>query len=210
MMPRQPSAKSISLIERFEIGDPDDYVSHPVWPGGASGLTVGIGYDLGYSSPAQIGQDWSILPAQTIARLQFCAGKAGSNAQQLVSRVADINVPFDAARSVFEARDIPRTCMLTEGAFLNTDKISADSFGALVSLIFNRGAGMTDTTPGDRLEMRQIRDAMQSGDFAQVPGFIRAMKRLWVGRGLDGLLARRDAEADLFQAGLTSQLPGET
>ena len=34
-------------------------------------------------------------------------------------------------------------------------------------------------------------------DFARV---LRAMKRLWVNKGLDGLLKRRDAEADLVES----------
>jgi len=207
---QQPSAKSIALIEHFEIGDSGDYQPQPTWPGGASGVTVGIGYDLGYASPVQIEQDWIALPLPIITRLQSYAGKCGASAQQLIAHIDDINVPLDVAKSVFESRDIPRVSALTASTFFNTDKISADCFGALVSLIFNRGASMTDTIPGNRLEMRQIRDAMQSGNFAEIPRLIRAMKRLWVGRGLDGLLARRDAEADLFQAGLISPLPGES
>ena len=210
MSPRQPSTHAISLIERFEIGDMSDYVPRPVWPGGASGLTIGIGYDLGYVSSIQIEQDWSTLPTQLVARLQSYSGITGNNAQHLATAASDIYVPFNAAKLVFENCDIPRVAVLTENTFQNTGARSADSFGALVSLVFNRGTSTTDTTPGNRLEMRQIRDAMQSSDFRLIPGLIRAMKRLWVGKGLDGLLARRDAEADLFQAGLTFPPPGET
>jgi GH24 family phage-related lysozyme (muramidase) len=36
----------------------------------------------------------------------------------------------------------------------------------------------------------------------RVPPEIRSMKRLWVGKGLNGLLTRRDAEAALFQRGV--------
>jgi GH24 family phage-related lysozyme (muramidase) len=32
---------------------------------------------------------------------------------------------------------------------------------------------------------------------------LRAMKRLWKGQGLDGLLRRRDAEADMVEACIT-------
>ena len=67
---------------------------------------------------------------------------------------------------------------------------------------------MTDTSPGNRLEMRQIRDAMQAADFSPIPDLIRSMKRLWQGKGLDGLLARRDAEAALFEKGLLQQQQG--
>ena len=67
---------------------------------------------------------------------------------------------------------------------------------------------MTDTSPGNRLEMREIRDAMQAAEFNPIPDLIRSMKRLWQGRGLDGLLARRDAEAALFEKGLRQQQQG--
>ena len=38
--------------------------------------------------------------------------------------------------------------------------------------------------------------------FDRIPDEFRSMKRLWRGKGLDGLLARRDREADLFEVGL--------
>jgi GH24 family phage-related lysozyme (muramidase) len=51
---------------------------------------------------------------------------------------------------------------------------------------------------GDRrTEMRAIRDAVAQGDLAEIANQLRVMKRLWIGKGLDGLLKRRDAEADL-------------
>lgn len=57
-----------------------------------------------------------------------------------------------------------------------------------------------------RAEMRNIRDIVEN----YVPGRdptatqnaiadeIRSMKRLWTGKNVDGLLVRRDAEADLI------------
>ena len=76
-----------------------------------------------------------------------------------------------------------------------------DSFGALVSLAYNRGASFS--APGDRYrEMRAIHDHMASGRFDKVPDEFRSMKRLWP--NMAGLRNRRDHEADLFAKGLAA------
>ncbi|HEY6129471.1 MAG TPA: hypothetical protein VIW23_14955, partial [Candidatus Acidoferrum sp.] len=63
----------------------------------------------------------------------------------------------------------------------------------------NRGPGME----GDRRkEMRAVRDAVANQDLQEIADQIRAMKRLWEGKGLDGLLKRRDAEADLVESAI--------
>src|SRR5215471_4173001 len=80
-------------------------------------------------------------------------------------------------------------------------------FGVLVSLVYNRGASLTDSTsrPGDRQEMRDIRDAVASRQFDKIPGLLRSMERLWpLG---NGLRSRREQEAELFEAGLGCTSP---
>ncbi len=52
--------------------------------------------------------------------------------------------------------------------------------------------------------MRAVRDAVARKDLREIAGQIRAMKRLWEGQGLDGLLRRRDAEADLVESAIGS------
>ena len=44
-----------------------------------------------------------------------------------------------------------------------------------------------------------LADGVQRGDLADIAKQLRAMKRLWVGKGLDGLIARREAEARLVE-----------
>jgi GH24 family phage-related lysozyme (muramidase) len=200
MLPAIPD-DALSLIEQFEIGPPGAYVPHPVWPGGASGMTIGIGYDLGYATAKQIATDWATLPRLTIIRLQSCAGHTGDVARMLLSAYQNIDIPYVDACDVFYNIDLPRCAALTAATFPNCEELSGDSFAALVSLVMNRGASMIDPPgyPNARLEMRQIRDACAARNFAAVPGYIRAMTRLWT----NGLVARREAEADLFEKGLT-------
>lgn len=194
------------MIESFEIGDRSSYLPMPTWPGGASGLTIGIGYDLGYAATQQIDIDWYNLPDEILKKLRIASGIRGVQCGLLAKQFKDIAIPLNIAISVFEMRDIPRTAEEVASVFPNVDLLSDDSFGALVSLVFNRGTSMVDTNNNNRLEMRQIHNAMQSKKFSDIPDFIRSMKRLWQGSGLQGLLARRDAEANLFQAGLAVQI----
>ena len=48
--------------------------------------------------------------------------------------------------------------------------------------------------------MRAIRDAVARQDLREIANQLRSMKRLWVGKNLDGLLRRRDAEAELVES----------
>jgi GH24 family phage-related lysozyme (muramidase) len=83
--------------------------------------------------------------------------------------------------------------------------LPAEVQGALVSLVYNRGSSMIDK-PGDdrRKEMRAIRDAVAVGNLRKIADQLRSMKRLWQGQSLGGLIARREAEADLVEEAIQS------
>lgn len=73
------------LIE-FEISSPQYYyrnLKKPIWPGGKSGITIGIGYDLGYHRGRQIEQNWrGRIPDSDIERLVGVAGLRGEDAKR--------------------------------------------------------------------------------------------------------------------------------
>jgi hypothetical protein len=194
----QISDYSRGMIVGFEVTSQAVYErldSGVTWPGGASGATIGIGYDLGYRTAAEIRQDWSAhLSSTQLALLCSAAGKTAAAAQRLLPALHGIQVPFDAAIAVFDEVDIPRTIAQVIAAFPNTQMLGPDQAGALVSLVYNRGA---DCSNNDRRrEMYQIREAMRVGDLASPPIYIRDMKRLWVGvPGMEGLVDRREDEA---------------
>jgi hypothetical protein len=171
------------------------------WPGEASGITLGIGYDIGFVTPDQFEEDWGpYLTTDQINRLKTAIGVSGEAAHAMASGFSDIRVKWDDAVEVFKNRTLPLYSKRTEKAFPGVEDLPANTQGALVSLIFNRGAGMD----GDRRrEMRAVRDAVAAGDLQEIANQIRSMKRLWVGKGMDGLLKRRDAEADLVESDLT-------
>lgn len=198
------SQAAIDLIVCSEVSSESAYTKlyqQPTWPGGMSGVTVGIGYDLGYSTVDQIDEDWADkLPLEMVEAMQEVAGITGSAASSHAHMlVGKVTVPWDAAMAVFEGRDMPKWEGIVERSLPNTDKLSGDSFGALTSLTYNRGASFS--SPGSRfMEMRAIYHHMAGTTFNLIPDDIRAMARLWP--NALGLRIRRDKEADLFAKGL--------
>ena len=175
--------------------------AHPVWPGGASGVTIGIGYDLGQQTASQIAVDWEgRLSADDVTALIAVAGLKGRAASARLPYVRHVIVPWSDGIAVFRTSTLPRYAEGTENVLTNCDKLSPDAFGALVSISYNRGWNGWQMDDNRHTEMAQIADAMDAEDFASVPGLIRAMKRLWpAGSGLRG---RRDREAALFEASI--------
>lgn len=169
---------------------------HPDWPGGMSGVTIGNGYDCGYSTPADIAADWGpVLSADAVAALQLVAGIHGTPAQSHAHELHWITVPWDAAMEVFHERDEPKWVDIVERDLPNCDKLNGDQLGALVSLAFNRGASFN--LAGDRyIEMRNIRAHMAAEAFSLIPGEFLSMRRLWPEGG--DLWKRRGHEAALF------------
>lgn len=115
----------------------------------------------------------------------------------LVNHVRDIEIDWTIASEVFKKSTLPRFINETLKAFPNSDKLHPDAFGALVSIVFNRGASVTGST---RVEMLNIRNLVPDKNYKKIAQEIRNMKRLWVGKGLDGLLKRRDEEANLVDS----------
>lgn len=204
------SKTSFDLIIYYEVGGESAYnsrYSKPVWPGGASGVTIGIGYDIGYNTPDSVKADWSgIISDADISRLSACAGIKGSAARNKVLDVNDITIPWEAAKAVFIKKTLPRFKSECIRAFPGSDKLHPDAFGALVSLVFNRGAS---TSGKNREEMARIRAALTgqtkvTNIYDYVADQIIAMKRIWANTNLTGLLKRRDKEAELVRSGKSS------
>jgi|19_taG_2_1085344.scaffolds.fasta_scaffold56921_1 hypothetical protein len=199
------SEEARDLIVGYEVGGKTYYqkrLATPTWPGGASGVTVGFGYDLGYNTAEQIRRDWGgVLSSSEVDALISVSGRKGSSGKYALSSVKRrVRISWEEAQGVFEGSTLPRFAKTTKGAFLLTeDRLHPHCNGALVSLVFNRGGSMRGSR---RSEMANIRSHIAEGYAGRVPREIRSMRRLWLGRGLDGLIKRRDAEAGLFERGL--------
>lgn len=212
------SRRAIDLIVEFETGGRTYYQKvireHPIWPKARSGITIGFGYDLGYVRAASFNTDWLALAEADRAALSATIGAHGGNSSEarmlsLLAQVATIRIPWDLASSVFCGLTLPKWAATTYSALPHCDLLSADCFGALVSLTFNRGASYSlshrpQSDPIDRYrEMRQIKAAMEKRAFTEIPSLIRGMIRIWEGTAVaTGMRRRRLAEAELFEAGL--------
>ena len=197
------SPEGKALIVEFETGGQAYYrkaLAKPSWPGGASGVTVGIGYDCGYNSRQGILDDWQALPESQRNALASAAGVKGIAAKSRASALRWIVVSWETAETVFVGNTMPRFGRMTDTAFPCLTKTHGHVQGAMLSIVFNRGASMS----GDgRREMRQIRTLIAAGNVRGIPPQVRSMKRLWYGKGLDGLIRRREAEAKLIERSLS-------
>jgi hypothetical protein len=178
----------------------------PIRPGGASGITVGIGYDCGYSSAATICADWGgkIAPAMVDA-LASVAGLTGRAAQAQLGKVRPlVLIEWDAAIAVFCETSLPKYLALTRKALPNFDLLPPSCRGVLTSLVYNRGASFS--AQGARYqEMRAIKAHMIAKVFDRIPAELRKMKRLWTAPAVRGVALRREREARLFEAGLAGK-----
>jgi GH24 family phage-related lysozyme (muramidase) len=198
------SDEAIKLIIEFEISGKDAYerkYRRPIWPKGASGVTIGIGYDVGHQSVAQLRADCAgILAAGMVATLERACGVQGAAASSLAQQMSSVDVSWDQAIELFKRKSLPRWVGLVKSKLENTDQLSKDSLGALVSLTYNRGAGGYTLQKPRFAEMRNIRAHMAARQFASIPDEFLNMRRLWP--DLRGLQRRREKEAELFKRGL--------
>jgi hypothetical protein len=185
------------------------------WPGGGSGITLGYGCDIG-ADPASLDFWKGVLTDEQIARLATAKGITGRAAAQIQTRFHDIRVTEAAGARGFPAPVAPaRGTVDSAGVPWLAGQAPGEVFGALVSLVYNRG---TDLQGDRRREMKAIHDAIinsarneegedlkvrQNNLLRFIASQFRAMKRIWAGQGLDGLLHRRDAEAALVESAIT-------
>lgn len=199
------TASGATFIARAEVSSAKAYVAtyrFPTWPSETSGITIGIGYDLQFVTPAQLRADWAgVLTESVLARLSAVTHVVGSEARRL--EVRDIDVPLTGAMSVFARRSLPAYLTDVRKIYPQVDALSPARQTALVSLVYNRGPRLTDKDPvgQDRREMRAIRDLLAANDLDAVAEQFDSMTRLWDPTKLAGLVQRRRDEATLWRAG---------
>ena len=204
------SKKSLDLILEFEVGGGENYynkfLKNPAWPGEQSGVTIGVGYDLGYVNKAEFSEDWKDLPKEIFDRLYKVVGIKGYNTKNLIRGLKDIVIPWELSLQVFNNKTVTKFYNLTKDTFPNFDNLPEYAKGGLVSLVFNRGNALE----GDRRrEMKLIRDGMKlvsvydQKSLSFIANQIRNMKRIWAGGSIEkGMNRRRDAEAKIIEESL--------
>ena len=194
---------SLKLILNYEVGGGqlyyDRHLRFPVWPNGESGVTIGVGYDLGYNTRAGVTAAWDPrIGEEKTDRLLHCIGIKGEAAHLLLPSVRDVEIPWDAALSVFLNTDVPTEWRSACRTYPGIENLHPNAQGAILSMGFNRGWSLNGPR---RTEMLAIRPLVLAKDYAGIADQILAMKRIWAGTPIeDGMYARRNAEATLVES----------
>jgi len=191
------------VLVRWEVSSQQQYVRRwqwPIWPGGASGITWGIGYDGGHQSAPTIRREWSAHAAAP--RLSTTTGIIGDAARAALPQYRDIAVPWPMAVDVLEAYSIPRYRAAARRAYgPHFERASPGVQCALTSETYNRGEAMAGSR---RAERRHIRDVcLPARDAECVAQQLEASCRVWANDRINGpgLCARRIAEASIAREG---------
>ena len=197
------SKKAIELIIKHEVGGRDVYnrrYQKPIWAGGDSGVTIGLGYDVGYVTEKQFFSDWNGLNLNFLNALRKVVGLKGEAVKSMMrGEILQVRIPYNFAYDVFVNKSLPKYYALTKSIYPELDTLNEDTRGALVSMVYNRG----NKLDGDRRkEMRAIVELVAKADYEGIADQIERSKRLWE-NGLDGLVKRREEEADLILNSLT-------
>lgn len=194
------SRKSMEMLVGFEVTSQAAYekkYQKPIWPGGESGITIGIGYDLGFNTAQSIAMAWGDhVPAEDLNALLSVAGRTGLTAQKALPGIKSVVIGYNTALSVFYQTTLPQFGGRTRKLYPGIEKLPPDAQGALLSLVYNRGEGISGA---NRIEMKNIIPLVAEQDLPGIAVQIRNMKRLWVNKNLPGLLARREQEAQMVE-----------
>lgn len=199
------SAEACVKVIEFEVTSEAVYrrkYERPILPGVASGITIGIGYDLGHNRKPQVQHDLDgIASVPDIEALTaVCSLKGASARPHLEPLRQRIRVPWESAIEIYRRATVPRFGRSVLQVFPNAVEIKGHCFGALMSLIYNRGTSLEGER---RREMKKIRDLMKERRWQEIPAQFRSMKRLWQDDPqAAGIVKRREAEALLFERGL--------
>jgi len=202
------SKKSIDALIMFEVTSKTFYEKRyqsPIWPGGESGVTIGIGYDLAFPSAKQLADTWGpLISATDLQLLQSVRSKSGLNAKAAIPGVKSVKIPFEKAIRVFHLVTLPEYAGKTKRLYPGVQKLPPDAQGSLISLVYNRG---TKTDGDRRKEMKKIIELVANGDLAGIAAQLRSMKRLWDPAKAGGLITRREKEAQMVENASFNILP---
>ncbi|SUA35721.1 Phage-related lysozyme (muraminidase) [Neisseria zoodegmatis] len=179
------------------------FVAKPYVPAkgqdGKSGVTLGYGYDLGQQKKHIMYKELAnFYTPQQLKRLEIALGVKGINAQALIPSLQDITISKENAKKLAVIAK-QRYAEDTVRIYPQILQYHPHCQGALLSLIYNRGAGLKGER---RKEMREIQQALAENRGYDIPNFLIKMKRLWVSHSDRGVAIRREEEANLFKKGL--------
>jgi GH24 family phage-related lysozyme (muramidase) len=198
-----PSKESIDLIINFETGGKSYYEkvykSTFVWPGGASGPTVGFGVDCAYYTREELKNIFKhVMTEEELTLVCGAVGKSGSSGQAYTRKLKGIIVTWDEAKKIFEELTLPKFINLAKKTFPGVENLHPNAQGAILSIIFNRGTSLSGSR---RVEILALRRIIPTKNYKAMAAEVRKMKRLWPNNknSNSDLYDRREAEAKLIE-----------
>ncbi len=191
-LPIAPEA--IDLLVQHEIGSEALYTRRYqgiACPGGHSGPTIGIGWDLGTQTRATILEEWAEHPE--VQRLAEAAGHTGpARCKAMQRKLGDIRVSYAQARRVFERYSLVKYYRIAHRSFgAEFEHAHPKVKGALTDTVYMRGGSMNGSR---RTELRHIRDHCLAPDNACTADQVQRQIRLWVGTDIERNMRRRTTE----------------
>jgi hypothetical protein len=191
----------------------EDVPQHPYWPQGTSGVTLGVGWDAGYHSRAELKEMWAALGPDVLARIEEAAGKKGRAAQALIPELRVIEIPRSVSIQVLTRSLNEHYYPFVLQLFPGLERLPAEVQVVFISVVFNRGASMggdpdwkTAKEVDRRWEMRRLRVDVEDADMFAIYAHLGTMKRLWETSGPRGLGLRRRDEQALIRPYVNQQL----
>lgn len=202
----------VDLIVHFEVGGRAYYekaYSRPIHPGNsASGVTIGIGYDLRFSSRSEIAKDWgSHVSAQDLRHYQNCSGLRGNVAKSKQRQIKWLvkPIPLEDAMEVFSLKTIPLYASRAEQYFPPIWEAHPYVQDAVLSVGYNRGFS---TSGYSRRHVADMKRNIASRRWNLVDDNIFHSKAVWANKPSirRGIWRRRDAES-LHAIGMGDFIP---
>lgn len=192
---------AVAAMLAAEGASPESYETlfrHPFLRGG---ITIGIGYDLGYETREAIAHDWEgLLDTGVVARLVELAGLRGAAAKARLKDLQDIDIPYDVALRNFRETRLTQMYSSLLRSVPDVNKAPIACQMAMLSLVSNIGVSGFDA-PGERYrEMRDLKAAIGARQFERIPDFIRSMGSLRP--DLPPFVERREREAQICEFSL--------
>ncbi|MBS0964490.1 glycoside hydrolase family protein [Acetobacter okinawensis] len=159
------------------------------WPGGASGVTLGPGYDMRDRSRTEVEQKLRSIkvPSDLATKAAAGAGLRGETARKFARDNKNlVNLTNDQQSRLLQVNLQSYEAIVRRGTHVY---LTQNEFDALVSFVYNPGRGW----PG-------VRAAINSGDKRKAVGIIEKQVRS-KGKVLRGLVRRRHDEAMLLLKG---------
>ncbi len=206
------SQKAFDFIIKAEVSSQSVYdkrYKYPTWPGGYSGVTIGIGFDCGYSSKKYFYSVWSeYLKENELIALSATCGMKGVKCKAMLPTLKHIEIPYETAVAKFYDTVLPACARDVKRTYPGIEKLPPDTQGAILSLVYNRGYLINDTDR--RKEMKALKPIIAAGNLPGIAEQLRSMKRLWDPKKQKGLITRRENEALLAENGTFNILPENT